>query len=299
MEHDEQAPDERDEVLRQMERDARASSDPIAREIAALRSEVAELRGSRTRQLTRSVAISVLLSALVIGATAAAQDLTSFTAGTPARADQINANFLLLKTWLERKVGDVDTACTDASCPVSVRGNLSSTGTVSGASVTSSGTISSSGNLLAGGWITMNGTDFVMGNASGRGDGGSALVHDTGDVLALNYAGQLSGGTRVDSALTVNGALSATSLTVGGTSLRDWIRNYVRTECSVRIGWRDGCDATCGSGPARTSPPIRPDGTCSDTDSEGTTQCVGGYSAFNIDGTADGNDNWYVQITCN
>ena len=42
----------------------------------------------------------------------------------------------------------------------------------------------------------------------GRGDGGRALVHDGGDTLAINYAGDFSGGTRIDGNLNVGGKIT-------------------------------------------------------------------------------------------
>src|SRR5690606_23770979 len=52
------------------------------------------------------------------------------------------------------------------------------------------------GSAEIGGNITQRGADFVVA-AAGRGDGGRAIVHDGDDTLALNFAGDFSGGTRV------------------------------------------------------------------------------------------------------
>ena len=68
-----------------------------------------------------------------------------------------------------------------------------------------------------GGSTYLDGVDVIFDPDPGRGDGGRALVHGTSDSLVLNYAGDLSGGTSVQSGLSVQGNLSAqSSLTVSG-----------------------------------------------------------------------------------
>ncbi len=51
------------------------------------------------------------------------------------------------------------------------------------------------------------GADFNIRYAP-RGDGGRAIVHDGGDTLALNYAGDFAGGTRIDGNASVGGNLN-------------------------------------------------------------------------------------------
>jgi len=48
-----------------------------------------------------------------------------------------------------------------------------------------------------GGNLAVYGPDFTYKAHPERGDGGRALVHETGDKLVLNYAGDLSGGTTI------------------------------------------------------------------------------------------------------
>jgi hypothetical protein len=58
------------------------------------------------------------------------------------------------------------------------------------------------------GYVTFGQTDVNFANGTGgRGNGGRALVYDANDTLVVNYSGDMSGGTRVDSALTVAGTV--------------------------------------------------------------------------------------------
>jgi hypothetical protein len=63
--------------------------------------------------------------------------------------------------------------------------------------------------LEVAGNIKMTGTDFLLDNSGRRGGAGGAyrraLVHDVGDTLVINYAGDYTGGTRIDGNLTVGG----------------------------------------------------------------------------------------------
>ena len=77
------------------------------------------------------------------------------------------------------------------------------------------------------------------------------------------------------------------------------IRSYVRSNCHVELGWRDNC-SNCGSNPAKFAR-VRADDTCvaasgSDTRCRGTNNRYGGV---NLDGTADGNDVFYIRFFCN
>lgn len=100
-------------------------------------------------------------------------------------------------------------------------GSLSVNGS---ATLKSTLTVSSSatlGSLSVSGNIAQNGTDFLLDNTSRRGSNLTgmrrALVHDGGDMLTINYAGDYTGGAKVNSALTVTGATTVTStLTVTG-----------------------------------------------------------------------------------
>ena len=69
-----------------------------------------------------------------------------------------------------------------------------------------------SGNIKASGTLTNGAFDFILGTTdqSTRGNSGAsrALVKHTSNVLVLNFAGDFTGGTRVDSAMVVGGNLS-------------------------------------------------------------------------------------------
>jgi hypothetical protein len=111
------------------------------------------------------------------------------------------------------------TGATTLSSTLGVTGatTLSSTLGVTGATTLSTlavtGNITSSSNISATSNITNGGFDFILGNTdqSSRGNSGSsrALVKDTGAVLVLNYTGDFSGGTRIDSALSVINDITA------------------------------------------------------------------------------------------
>jgi len=87
-------------------------------------------------------------------------------------------------------------------------GTLNNTITLNSSSATVNGSLSVTSNITNGGF------DFVLGNTdqSTRGNSGSsrALVKDTGATLALNYAGDFTGGVRVDSKVSVAGTITAT-----------------------------------------------------------------------------------------
>lgn len=80
------------------------------------------------------------------------------------------------------------------------------------------------GNYLSvGGRMAVRGSDFVLDNTERRGGnntgGRIALVHDVGDKLHVNYAGEYSGGTQIGGNTTVSGKLrSGNSKTSASTS---------------------------------------------------------------------------------
>jgi len=99
------------------------------------------------------------------------------------------------------------------------------------------------------------------------GDGGRALVHDTGDTLVVNKDGDFAGGTRVEgdtlvqgglnvagnasaAALAVSGNVNAGSLTVGGVTNafvpRGAILMWSGTRASIPAGWAL-CDGQNGT----------------------------------------------------
>jgi hypothetical protein len=134
-------------------------------------------------------------------------------------------------------------------------GTLINTLTLNSSSATVNGNLNATGNLTGGG------TDFVLGNTdqSTRGNSGNsrALVKDTGTILALNYAGDFTGGVRVDSRISVGGTITATannSLTetrgshlritnsgINGDSVISWDNNVNNTN---KQRWYAGIDVS-------------------------------------------------------
>ncbi|WP_228425502.1 hypothetical protein, partial [Chryseobacterium jejuense] len=55
------------------------------------------------------------------------------------------------------------------------------------------------------GYLTYNGAADLLFNYPLRGSGGRAMVHDDGNVLALNYGNDFTGGTRLGTSLLVKG----------------------------------------------------------------------------------------------
>ncbi len=103
----------------------------------------------------------------VVGTVAFAQlaPMTTFTAGNPALASEINANFAKLQTWLEQKVGPVNS--NNITTPGSVSaGPITSTGAITGASLVTAGNLSVSGDAAlgaAGRTLTVTGTVAAFG----------------------------------------------------------------------------------------------------------------------------------------
>jgi len=90
-----------------------------------------------------------------------------------------------------------------------------SSGTLNNTITLNSSSATVNGNLSATGTLTGGGTDFVLGNTDqstrGNSGGSRALVKDSGATLALNYAGDFTGGVRVDSRISVGGTITATA----------------------------------------------------------------------------------------
>lgn len=80
-------------------------------ELSLLREEVRALR----RRVDGPRRWWPVLVALVLVSSFAWAQLIPFTADTPARASEVNANFLQLKTWIEQKVGATGTAAITAT----------------------------------------------------------------------------------------------------------------------------------------------------------------------------------------
>jgi hypothetical protein len=86
---------------------------------------------------------------------------------------------------------------------LSVGANAVVVGNITGQSINSTSFIQATGFVINGGF------DFILGNAdqSSRGNSGDsrALVKDAGNTLHINFAGDYTGGTYVDTGLAVNG----------------------------------------------------------------------------------------------
>jgi hypothetical protein len=126
-----------------------------------------------------------------------------------------------------------------------------------------SGIATVNGALNATGSLTGGGFDFILGNTdqSTRGNSGlsRALVKDTGTILALNYAGDFTGGVRVDSRISVGGTITATTSNAAtetrGTFVRltnagnggDSVISWDNTYNNANQRWYAGIDVSDGA----------------------------------------------------
>jgi hypothetical protein len=133
-------------------------------------------------------------------------------------------------------------------------GTLNNTITLNSSTATVNGALSVTSNITNGGF------DFVLGSTdqSTRGNSGSsrALVKDTGATLALNYAGDFTGGVRVDSKVSVGGTVTVTTSNTGtetrGTFLRltnagnggDSVISWDNTYNNANQRWYAGIDVS-------------------------------------------------------
>lgn len=98
----------------------------------------------------------VLAALLVVGTFAFAQTLTPMVADQPAKADDVNGNFSLLKQWLEAKVGAVGNNLGAGT------GSITTTGAITGGSLATGGTVNATGSVT-GSTLVSNG-DVRMGS---------------------------------------------------------------------------------------------------------------------------------------
>ena len=203
----------------------------------------------------RGVIVGALaLVALCLVGTAAAQSsqLVTFVAGAPARASDVNANFQLLKQWVEDKVGDPDTP------GIQVTGNASVTGQ------TTSTTLSVTSNAIVAGTLGVTGQS-TLGNVD------ASQVSADGVTAAGLTVGSTSNSPTTPRLVLLGGALDIGAHVVqcnfgadnnvdyrdcfcptgenaiSGGALADAGQNhYVRESRPVRIGAASGWRVSCG-----------------------------------------------------
>ena len=71
--------------------------------------------------------------------------------------------------------------------------------------------------------------------------------------------------------------------------------SYVRTYCRITIGWRDECES-CTDAPTKRGS-VFFSGTCTGVTGS-DSRCVGRYALISPDGRVDGNDKFYMALTC-
>lgn len=162
----------------------------------------AESHRSRTRWSRWLIA-----TALIIATVAVAQTLTPMVADQPARADEVNGNFTLLKQWLEAKVGAVGS-------------NLNAgTGAITTGSITTGGTISTTGSLSAG---TISATTVsTTGAISANGTVTAGGIQTSGDVrMGTTWAPRADENLRIIRGTVTSSGTTGTGFTAtgGGTS---------------------------------------------------------------------------------
>ena len=195
---------------------------------------------------------------------------------------------------------DLTVGGTIQASQVQVNGQISATGDLNTATnLNVQGNLNGGGSLSVGGNTTIGGADLVLGTNDGRGVGNRpgqrALVHEAGDALVLNYGGDFEGGVRVDSNVNVGGELRTSTLKINGQDISQVIRSWVRSHCRIYLGWRDNCSG-CSIGPSKYAT-ARADGVCENgvggNCREGTH-----WSAFNMDGDVNGDDDLYIRFYC-
>eukprot|EP01116_Phalansterium_solitarium_P008242 TRINITY_DN217_c0_g2_i14.p1 TRINITY_DN217_c0_g2~~TRINITY_DN217_c0_g2_i14.p1 ORF type:complete len:964 (+),score=306.47 TRINITY_DN217_c0_g2_i14:112-3003(+) len=156
----------------------------------------------------------------------------SGTTRTVSMYDRVIVNGNLTATGATT-LGSLSVSSLAVSGGATVGGNVVISGTTTTGPITATGTstfaaVSVTGNLDVGGTVSApslvnGGFNFVLGisDQSTRGNSGSsrALVKNTGSTLYVNYAGDFTGGTVVNSSLAVTGATSLRTLSAGATAL--------------------------------------------------------------------------------
>eukprot|EP01116_Phalansterium_solitarium_P008239 TRINITY_DN217_c0_g2_i1.p1 TRINITY_DN217_c0_g2~~TRINITY_DN217_c0_g2_i1.p1 ORF type:complete len:543 (+),score=-24.11 TRINITY_DN217_c0_g2_i1:213-1841(+) len=184
--------------------------------------------------------------------------------------DQVNINGGLTVTGTATFAGLSITNLNIAGS-ATIGGNLGVSGTTSSGAITASGTSTFAGASVTGSLsvgstasattLQNRGFDFILGNGdqSSRGNSGSsrALVKNGGATLYVNYANDFTGGTVVNSALTVTGTTQTANLGVGiapavplDVSLPAGAGSWNRFQVTTSTLWGDGGNqyVTLGTG---------------------------------------------------
>lgn len=141
-------------------------------ELRALRDALLKERRSWWRRAAGIVGLVIVTSIATAGAQTVSDSLYVFSAGTPARASEVNWNFNLLRVWLENKVGPV------ADPNVTVGANASVTGNVTvGANASVTGDVNVTGDQTTAGDVQFSsrggqrlnlwGREYAMGVQTG------------------------------------------------------------------------------------------------------------------------------------
>lgn len=175
----------------------------LQRRVTTLEAELTRARVGAARRRRALVATALIAAFSAAGTVAAASGAcpnsmpVCFLPDTPARAAEVNQNFMQLKEWLEAKVGAVAVG-TPGTVSVSTS-SLSATGAVTGASLSASGGSISGANASGNLFIETTGTNTYLN--WGRGTG--AVIFGTG---ASAEAGRVAAnGNATFNALTQSG----------------------------------------------------------------------------------------------
>ncbi len=187
-----------------------------------LEGEVSDLRKKRGREPSALVTVIGTFAVLLAGTAIAQPSLSSFSANTPARASEVNANFDLVQDWIEEKVGAVNSTDVD----------------ITGTTTTNAITVNGAGTFNAGAEVTSGGLNVT----------GSSVFQD---AVTFNGGASVSGGLTVP---TGNVTVSDGDLTVtdgGGTVSTADGRVRVTASSANWDVWIQGSQTVTGAGDDR------------------------------------------------
>lgn len=102
------------------------------------------------------------------------------------------------------------------------------------------------------------------------------------------------GSSSIDGSRVQNGTITADKLAGGAVNTQ--VRDYIRANCKIYIGWRDSCN-NCSAAPSRWGGVRVNGGAC--TGSGGETNCGNPpWVGIGMVGDVDGNDTFYVAFNC-